>query len=217
MIVNRTDATAAAEFTADPAAAALEAARALAPEIRERAREGEQLRTMPPDLADRIEAAGLFALWLPRSWWLELDPATTTGSSKSSVTRTALPARRPQRPEHRIFAWLEPTSLRTIPGDPRRIDEHDRPAGSAMPDDKSGYTVSGRWAFNTGVCHARFSQLAAVVLDAHGATRRNEGGSPEWRMAYLPPTGTGSSTPGTALACAAVVAMTWSSTGAGAG
>jgi alkylation response protein AidB-like acyl-CoA dehydrogenase len=77
MTVNRTDATAAAEFTADPAAAALEAARALAPEIRERAREGEQLRTMPPDLTDRIEAAGLFALWLPRSLGgLELDPAT---------------------------------------------------------------------------------------------------------------------------------------------
>jgi hypothetical protein len=51
----------------DPATAALEAARALAPEIRERAREAEQLRTMPPDLAERVEAAGLFALWLPRA------------------------------------------------------------------------------------------------------------------------------------------------------
>lgn len=67
MTVIRTGGAAAAEFTADPAAAALEAARALAPEIRARAREGEQLRTMPADLADRIEAAGLFALWLPRS------------------------------------------------------------------------------------------------------------------------------------------------------
>lgn len=92
MIVNRTDATAAAEFTADPAAAALEAARALAPEIRERAREGEQLRTMPPDLADWIEAAGLFALWLPRSLGgLELDRGPSSGSSKRLVTRTALP------------------------------------------------------------------------------------------------------------------------------
>ena len=77
MTVSRTDATGAAEFTADPGAAALEAARVLAPEIRERAREGEQLRTMPADLADRIEAAGLFALWLPRSLGgLELDPET---------------------------------------------------------------------------------------------------------------------------------------------
>lgn len=58
-------------------AGALEAARALAPEIRARAREGERLRTMPPELAERIEAAGLFAVWLPRSLGgLELDPAT---------------------------------------------------------------------------------------------------------------------------------------------
>lgn len=33
---------------------------------------------MPPELVDRVEAAGLFALWLPRSLGgLELDPATT--------------------------------------------------------------------------------------------------------------------------------------------
>jgi len=105
MTVNRTDATAAAEFTADPAAAALEAARALAPEIRERAREGEQLRTMPPDLADRIEAAGLFALWLPRSLGgLELDP----GDHRPDHRRDQLRGRHcwldhPDRREHRIF------------------------------------------------------------------------------------------------------------------
>jgi len=57
----------AVKSTLGPAAATLEAACALASEIRERAREGEQLRTMPPDLADRVEAAGLFALWLPRA------------------------------------------------------------------------------------------------------------------------------------------------------
>lgn len=61
----------------DLATGAVAAAQALAPEIRARAREGERLRTMPADLADRIEAAGLFALWLPRSLGgLELDPAT---------------------------------------------------------------------------------------------------------------------------------------------
>lgn len=64
------------ESPPDPATA-VEAARALAPEIRARAREGEQLRTMPPDLANRVEAAALFALWLPRSLGgLELDPAS---------------------------------------------------------------------------------------------------------------------------------------------
>ena len=190
MTVNRTDATATAEFTADPTAAALEAARALAPEIRERAREGEQLRTMPPDLADRIEAAGLFAVWLPRSLGgLELDPETIVriieeisyadGSAGWTTLIGASTA---------FFAWLEPDVARElIAGRPYGASTNMiAPAGSAMPDGRSGYTVSGRWSFNTGVCHARFSQLAAVVLDARGATRRNEGGGPEWRMAYLP-------------------------------
>ena len=67
MITIRPGTVVAVKSTLDPATAAREAARALAPEIRERAREGEQLRTMPPDLADRVEAAGLFALWLPRA------------------------------------------------------------------------------------------------------------------------------------------------------
>ncbi|MGH3765358.1 MAG: acyl-CoA dehydrogenase family protein [Pseudonocardiaceae bacterium] len=176
--------------TTDPATAALQAARALAPEIRERAREAEQLRTMPPDLADRVEAAGLFATWLPRSLGgLELDPATIVriveeisyadGSAGWTTLIGASTA---------FFAWLEPDVARElIAGRPYGASTNMlAPSGSAMPDGAGSYSISGRWAFNTGVAHARFSQVAAVVLDGHGAPRRGEGASPEWRMAYLP-------------------------------
>jgi alkylation response protein AidB-like acyl-CoA dehydrogenase len=176
--------------TADAATAALEAARALAPEIRARAREGERLRTMPPDLAGRVEAAGLFALWLPRSLGgLELDPMTIVkiieeisyadGSAGWTVligTSTAL------------FAWLEPDVARELIAD-RPYGASTcviAPTGSAAPGGAGSLTVSGRWAFNTGVRHARFSQVAAVVLDDQGVPRTGDDGVPQWRLAFFP-------------------------------
>jgi indole-3-acetate monooxygenase len=60
------------------------------------------------------------------------------------------------------------------------------PTGSAAPDGAGAFTVSGRWAFNTGVRHARFSQVAAVVLDEHGTPRTGEDGVPQWRPAFFP-------------------------------
>lgn len=179
-----------ARGTADPATAALDAARALAPEIRERAREGEQLRTMPPDLAAQVEAAGLFALWLPRSLGgLELDPATivriieeisyadgSAGWTTVIGTSTA------------FFAWLEPDVARElIAGRPYSASTCViAPTGSAMPDGTGGYLIGGRWAFNTGIQHARFSQVAAVVMDENGAPRTGGSGVPEWRLAFFP-------------------------------
>ena len=56
---------------------ALDAARALAPEITARAAEGEVARTMPPDLVGKVEAGGLFGLGSPRVLGgLELDPVS---------------------------------------------------------------------------------------------------------------------------------------------
>jgi hypothetical protein len=84
------------------------------------------------------------------------------------------------------------------------------PTGSAALDGAGGSTVSGRWAFNTGVRHARFSQVAAVVLDEHGAPRTGGGGGLEWRLASSRPSAARPSTRGTALACAAPAVTTWS-------
>src|SRR5690242_18662775 len=60
-----------------PAERAVAAARALAPEVSARARETEQLGTLPTDLVARIRAAGLFRIAQPVALGgLELDPAT---------------------------------------------------------------------------------------------------------------------------------------------
>src|SRR4051812_10711310 len=55
--------------------APVDVARALAPEVSQRAQESESLRTLPWDLVARIRDAGLFGMALPRSLGgLELTP-----------------------------------------------------------------------------------------------------------------------------------------------
>jgi indole-3-acetate monooxygenase len=50
---------------------------ALAPLLQEHARQGEELRTMPPHVVEPCTAAGLFTLALPKSLGgLECDPLT---------------------------------------------------------------------------------------------------------------------------------------------
>ncbi|MGH3852907.1 MAG: acyl-CoA dehydrogenase family protein [Pseudonocardiaceae bacterium] len=178
-------------MTCDAAAGALEAARALAPEIRDRAREGERLRTMPPELAERIEEAGLFAVWLPRSLGgLELDPTTVVkiieeiSYADGSAGWTTLIGT-----SIAFFAWLEPDVARELIGShPYGASSCTvAPTGSAAPDGGAGgFTVSGRWAFNTGIRHARFSQAGAIMLDEQGASKVGDDGAPQWRLAFFP-------------------------------
>ncbi len=84
--------------------------------------------------------------------------------------------------------WLEPDVARElIAGRPYGASSCTiAPTGSAAPDGAGGFTVSGRWAFNTGIRHARFSQVSAIMLDEHGAPRTGDGGAPQWRLAFFP-------------------------------
>lgn len=132
--------------------------------------------------------AGLFALWLPRSLGgLELDPATivrvieelsyadgSAGWTTLIGTSTA------------FFAWLEPAVAREL------IDGRPYAAsacvvastGQAVPDGTGGFTVAGRSAFNSGIRHARFSQIGAVVMDG-ADPRMLDDGTPDWRLAFF--------------------------------
>jgi indole-3-acetate monooxygenase len=146
------------------------------------------LRTMPSDLAARVEEAGLFALWLPRALGgLELDPLTIVdvieelSRADGSAGWTTLIGN-----SSAFLAWLDPDVARElIGGRPYGASTCVVvPSGAAVPT-PHGYSVSGRWAFNSGVQHAAFSQVAAVVMD--GPTPRLlPDGTPEWRLAFLP-------------------------------
>jgi len=166
----------------------LQAARELAPEIRAAAAEGDRLRTMPPALAATLEDAGLFALWLPRALGgLELDPATIVrvieevSHADGAAGWTTLIGT-----SSAFLAWVEPDAARELLGD-RPLAASScvvATSGTATPDG-DGFTVSGRWGFNSGVRHSRISQVGAVVMDG-GSPRMLPTGVPDWRFAFLP-------------------------------
>lgn len=158
--------------------------------LRSRAAEGEELGTMPSDIADIGKRDRLFMLALPRSLGgLELDPLTiiriiedlsyadgsggwTTAISNNSV----------------FFAWLEPSVAKELLGDDPRISATCMftPVGRAVPNEHGdGFILSGRWPFSTGCMHADWFQAGAFVID--DANPRSGGeGHPDYRFAFFP-------------------------------
>jgi alkylation response protein AidB-like acyl-CoA dehydrogenase len=177
-----------APVAADETDAVLAAARSLAPEFRARATEGEQLRTLPPDLVTRAKEAGLFRLALPRSLGgLELDPVSIVriieelcradGSAGWTVMIGNSTA---------FFAWLDPlVALALIGDEPDFVSTGVfAPAGQAVPDGQGGFVITGRWPFNSGCVHAEWYQTGVLVMDGDTPRMRAEG-LPDWRFVFF--------------------------------
>jgi alkylation response protein AidB-like acyl-CoA dehydrogenase len=174
--------------TSGARASALQTARALAPELTNRASEGEQLRTMPADLVARAKADGLFRLALPRALGgLELDPLTILevveilSEADGSAGWTLLIGN-----STAFFAWLDPEVAAVMIG-----DDHDfcstsmfGPLGQAVPDGRGVFTVTGRWPFNSGCPHSEWLQVGVMVIENHGLRMRDET-NPDWRFAFV--------------------------------
>ena len=162
---------------------------AIAPLLREHAREAEQLRTMPRAVVDACAAAGLFSLALPQSLGgLECDPLTTIrvieelsradGSGGWTVMIGNTSA---------FTAWLDPEVARGIlAANPRApMAGLLMPAGAAVPDGTGGFIVTGRWPFNSGAPHAAWFCSGIMVMDGD-RPRIVPPGRPDWRFAFFP-------------------------------
>jgi 3-hydroxy-9,10-secoandrosta-1,3,5(10)-triene-9,17-dione monooxygenase len=155
---------------------------ALLPEIRARASETERAGRVSDDMVKSLAKAGVFRAVQPRQWGgLELDLATfyqgmvliasacsSTGWVASVVGvhpwQIALFAEQAQRdlwgddPDTLASTSLAPT------GSVRRVD--------------SGFHLSGRWHFSSGVDHCTWALLGAVIPD--------EGNGAEFRTFLVP-------------------------------
>ena len=179
-------------LTLDPAAPDLDAlstARALAPVLTERAAEGEDLRTMPPDLVNTLKRRGLFRLALPRALGgLELDPQTlvdiveTLSRADASGAWTVVIGNATA-----FFAWLNPEVARAMIGNDPDFCSTGMfaPHGQARPDGGS-YVVSGRWPFNSGCLHSEWLQVGVMVMDGETPRLRDDGAGVDWRFAFVP-------------------------------
>lgn len=155
---------------------------ALLPELRERAREIEATRYLPPDLAQQLAQAGFMRMALPHEYagyecavptFLRVVETLATADASTAwcvfihVTST-LPV-----------SGLQPDAAREIAGDPMAIlSGVFAPRGQAVPDGDT-YVVRGRWAWGSGIKNASWvsggcllMRDGAPVTDANGAPTR---------------------------------------------
>jgi alkylation response protein AidB-like acyl-CoA dehydrogenase len=160
----------------------LDAVRALAPALTDRADEIEGARHLPRDLVDDLIAAGCFRALVPRSHGGDELPLAehlavleTLAAADGSVGWTvAIGAMAPVIGGHLPVATF----------DAMYADGPDivgagsfNPSGAATPVD-GGYRVNGRWAFASGCTHTDWFVAHCVVDD---------GRMPPLRMMVMPP------------------------------
>lgn len=156
----------------DATGAVLEAVRALAPALRERAAEAEAARKVPEDSVKELAATGFFKLLQPRAYGgFAADPVTFYTAVKEIAKACGstgwVASVVGVHPWH--VALYEPKAQEEVWGaDPdTRICSSYAPTGKVTPVD-GGFTLSGRWHFSSGCDHTDWALLGGLVTDADG-------------------------------------------------
>ena len=168
----------------DQLAALSDALDTLLPDLAEWARDGEELRTLPPDLVARLEAAGVFRMQrVAALGGLEVDPVSCVdviervAHADASAAWTVFIGSTASA----VLAWLEPPVARAM------VDQHPdaasscvlAPGGRAVSDAAGGFRISGSWGFNSGILHAAWRQVGVLIEAEQGA-------APQMRIAIVP-------------------------------
>ncbi len=163
--------------------------RELAPEIRARTAEAEQMRRMPPDLVDKLKAAGVFRAYVPRSHGgFEMDfpeglevirEAARIDGSLGWVVMIGLagPLLFARLPRH-VF-----DDIYTRP-DIIQAGAAATPGGFAEKVD-DGYLTKGRWPFASGCQHADVI-LGNCAITEGGQAVTGPDGAPLSKLVVLP-------------------------------
>jgi alkylation response protein AidB-like acyl-CoA dehydrogenase len=167
----------------------IDAAKALATQIRELSEEIEQSRRLPMQLVDAMAEAGLFRLWVPRALGgEEADPMTLLRvveeiSRADGATGWCLAL----GGEYGVFGgYLPSEAAREIYGsDPLvRVAGQLRASGDARVVD-GGYRVTGRWQLGSGCQHSHWITGGCRILDG-AEPRLNADGTPVSRIMFFP-------------------------------
>ena len=169
--------------------AAIDAARALAPQIQGFAEEIERSRRLPLPLVEAVAQAGLFRLWVPRALGGEEADPMTLVRVVEEVSRAdgsvgwcvAIGG------GSGVFGgYLPSDSAREIYGsDPNvRMAGAFRPFGEAVVVD-GGYRVTGRWPLGSGCQHSPWIVGSCRILDG-AEPRLSADGTPVTRILLFP-------------------------------
>ena len=166
----------------------LEAARALAPQIREAAPATEQGRRLTPAIVQAMKDAGIFGMTMPRAWGgPEVDPLMqirvieALAEADGSVGWCAMI----NSDGGYYSAFLEDAVGRAM------YKDRQAPTGSSLifigRADKvdGGYRIKGRWPFVSGCQHSDWIGGTCTVYE-NDAPKMIEEGMPERRVCFLP-------------------------------
>jgi alkylation response protein AidB-like acyl-CoA dehydrogenase len=175
---------------AAPTADVVTAAKSLAPLILAAREEGEQIRRVPPRVAEALAEAGLLQMFLPRSMGgPELDPLTVfraieeISKTDGSIGWCAMIA----TDVSFALGWLPVEVGRQFCGKPAdfRGAGSLRPLGRAYPID-GGYRVTGHWNFASGIDHANWLFCPCIIMDGD-KPQLTEAATPRVRTMWLCP------------------------------
>jgi indole-3-acetate monooxygenase len=167
----------------------VEAAMALAPQIRAYADDAERTRRLPMPLVEAMAEAGFFRLWIPRVLGgEETDPATLVRvveeiSRSDGATGWCVAI----GGEYGVFGgYLPPDAARQIYGsDPLVITGGAfRPTGRAVAVE-GGYRATGRWPLGSGCQHSTWIVGGCRIFDGD-QPRIDTNGMPAWRILFFP-------------------------------
>ncbi|MBV8774510.1 MAG: acyl-CoA dehydrogenase [Deltaproteobacteria bacterium] len=165
----------------------LKAAVELGPKIRAASDEMEQMRRLPPYVAQAIKDAGVFGMVLPRSWGApELDPLSqirvieALAIAEGSAGWCAMIG----CDSGYITAFLDEHVAREMYPDIWVATAATATAtGQAIPM-RGGYQVSGRFPFASGCQHCEWAWVGCNVVD-NGGAHVNAAGIPETRTCFV--------------------------------
>jgi indole-3-acetate monooxygenase len=167
----------------------VDAAKALAPQIRASSEEIERSRRLPLPLVDAMAQVGLFRLWIPRTLGGEEANPITLVRVVEEISRVDGAAGWCMAigGEYGVFGgYLPADAAREIYGsDPHvRTAGAFRPFGDAVAVD-GGYRVKGRWPLGSGCQHSSWIVGGCRILDGEQPRLRPDG-SPVTRILFFP-------------------------------
>lgn len=162
--------------------------KALAPEIKTRAKEIEAARRLPQDLAAKLAETGAFRMLVPKELggfetdpMAALDVITAAARADSSTGWCVMIASTTSA----TSAYLPTDIGREIYGDPLAITGGVfAPMGTAVLEGDE-YRVNGHWNWASGSTHCTWLMGGAVILE-DGKPRLLENGTPDARMMIFP-------------------------------
>jgi 3-hydroxy-9,10-secoandrosta-1,3,5(10)-triene-9,17-dione monooxygenase len=160
-------------------------AKALVPQLRERATRTEQMRRLPPETERDLHEAGLFRIVQPKrvggselDYVALVDCAEILGKGDASVAWNFANL----ASHHWMLGLFDQRAQELVWGkDPNALiaSSFIFPAGRARKVD-GGYRLSGRWPFSSGVASCEWNMLASVV------SSEDEADGIEYRIFLVP-------------------------------